>query len=63
MATPEKALIDLLYLSPVKTRLFAGLPELELGKDFNRRLAADYIRMIPSQRRRTLVETLFAKIG
>lgn len=62
MATPEKALIDLFYLSPAKTRLFSGLPELELGKDFNRSLAADYIRMIPSQRRRTLVERLFAEL-
>lgn len=28
MATPEKALIDFLYLSPSKSRLFRALPEL-----------------------------------
>jgi predicted transcriptional regulator of viral defense system len=63
MATPEKALVDLLYLSPAKTRLFASLPELELGEDFNRTLAEEYISMIPSQRRRTLVATLFTKLS
>ena len=29
IATPEKAIIDLLYLNPTKSRLFANLPEFE----------------------------------
>lgn len=62
MATPEKAIIDVLYLSPSKTRLFAHLPEFEFTDGFDRALATEYIRMIPSRSRRTLVKTLFAKL-
>jgi predicted transcriptional regulator of viral defense system len=29
LATPENALIDLLYLGPVRSRLFVHLPEIE----------------------------------
>lgn len=35
MATPEKALIDFLYLSPARSNLFRVLPELELPRDFS----------------------------
>jgi predicted transcriptional regulator of viral defense system len=35
MATPEKALLDCLYLSPAKSRLFASLPELQLDGVFD----------------------------
>ena len=35
MATPEKALLDCLYLSPAKSRLFASLPELHLEGVFD----------------------------
>jgi len=35
MATPEKALLDCLYLSPAKSRLFASLPELQLEGIFD----------------------------
>jgi predicted transcriptional regulator of viral defense system len=30
IATPEKALVDYLYLAPTKSRLFRALPEVEL---------------------------------
>ncbi|HEX9622015.1 MAG TPA: hypothetical protein VF989_17835, partial [Polyangiaceae bacterium] len=30
LATPEKALVDTLYLAPARSRLFCALPELEL---------------------------------
>jgi predicted transcriptional regulator of viral defense system len=39
MASPEKALLDCLYLSPAKSRLFAHLPELQLDGVFDRRAA------------------------
>ncbi|OGV45632.1 MAG: hypothetical protein A2X46_14955 [Lentisphaerae bacterium GWF2_57_35] len=39
MAAPEKALLDVLYLSPAKSRLFAALPELEFPKNFSPRRA------------------------
>lgn len=35
MATPEKALFDLLYLGPGRSRLFAQLPELHITSAFN----------------------------
>ena len=39
IASREKALVDYLYLSPTRTRLFAALPELELPKGFDAREA------------------------
>jgi len=56
MATPEKALVDFLYLSPTRSRLFARLPELDLPRNFSARLARHWARRIPSQRMRTIVE-------
>lgn len=55
MATPEKALIDILYFSAAKSGLFKTLPELELPKTFNKKLALVYIEKIPSPRTKTLV--------
>lgn len=55
LASPEKALVDFLYLSPTRSRLFAALPELELPKGFRRRVAKDWVAQIPSSRTRTIV--------
>lgn len=55
MATPEKALVDFLYLSPTRSRLFAALPELELPKGFRRSLALKFTRLIDSSCRRKIV--------
>lgn len=55
IALPEKALVDLLYLSPARSQLFASWPELEIPASFNRKTArqmADKIRFAP---RRLLV--------
>lgn len=60
MATPEKALIDTLYLSQTKTRLFHTLPEIELPKRFKLSTANNIIDKIPSVRRKTLVKRLFS---
>jgi len=66
LALPEKALVDFLYLSPTRSRLFAALPELELPPSFRRRVARAWVRRIPSERLRTLVgkklEELFAHL-
>ncbi len=62
IATPEKALIDLLYLSPGKSRLFAGLPELEIIKNFKLTKAKNIIAQIPSVRTRSLVTQRLQKL-
>ncbi|MFH0881234.1 MAG: hypothetical protein V2A34_16095 [Lentisphaerota bacterium] len=55
MATPEKALLDVLYLSPAKSRLFAALPELEFPKKINMRRLRQMMEKIASRRLQTLV--------
>jgi predicted transcriptional regulator of viral defense system len=62
MATPEKALLDTLYLSCAKSRLFARLPELELPPRFRMREARRWIARIPAAYRRTLVERKLEEI-
>jgi predicted transcriptional regulator of viral defense system len=56
LAFPEKALVDFLYLSPTRGRLFAALPELELPRGFRRSAARTWVERIPSRRSRTIVE-------
>ncbi len=55
MATPEKALLDFLYLGPSRSRLFAALPELELPSGFSVRRARGFMKLIASPRRRSMV--------
>ncbi|MBI4042831.1 MAG: type IV toxin-antitoxin system AbiEi family antitoxin domain-containing protein [Deltaproteobacteria bacterium] len=57
MASSEKALVDVLYLSPAKSGLFRALPELEFPKNFSRKRAFQIAAEIPSPRRRKMVET------
>ena len=59
MAVPEKALVDFLYFSPAKSKLFRSLPELELPKRFNIREARHMISKIRSVSRRKRVLSLF----
>jgi len=59
IATPEKTLIDFLYLSPTRTRLFRALPELEIPAGFKVSEARKIIRRIRSVRRRSHVSRLF----
>jgi predicted transcriptional regulator of viral defense system len=65
LAVPEKALVDFLYLSTTRGRLFASLPELELPPGFRRRAAYKWIQRISSKRLRTIVaerlESVFAR--
>jgi len=55
LATPEKALVDSLYLTSARSRLFHALPELEWPRTFSVRRARAIIERIQPERRRTLV--------
>jgi len=56
LAAPEKALLDILYLGPTRSRLFAELPEIEIPRSFDKRKALAWIARIPPGPRRTSVE-------
>lgn len=62
MALPEKALLDFLYLSPAKSRLFTALPEIEFPPKFNIKRAQRMIKKITDVRRRTLVLRRFNQL-
>lgn len=62
IATPEKALIDLLYLGPTRTRLFRSLPELDFPRGFKVRQARAIIQRIRSLRRRSYVTRRFEEL-
>jgi hypothetical protein len=55
VATPEKALFGLLYLSPTRTRLFVHLPEIELPKLFRWAEVAHWTKKIAGKSRKTFV--------
>jgi predicted transcriptional regulator of viral defense system len=55
LATPEKALVDFLYLTPARSQLFRALPELEWPRRFSARRARAIVKRIEPERRRTLV--------
>ena len=61
MATAEKALIDTLYLSAAKTKIFKSLPELDMD-ELNLDKAKKIIKKIPSKYRQTLVLNQFNKL-
>jgi len=56
LATPEKALLDTLYLGPTRSRMFAHLPEIEIPRGFHRRKAQEWVARIPPGPRRASVE-------
>ncbi len=62
LALPEKALVDLLYLSGTSLRLFRSLPELELPRGFRAGESRRWFRRIPSPRLRSLVERRFGQV-
>jgi predicted transcriptional regulator of viral defense system len=59
IATPEKALLDVLYLSGGRSRRFASLPEVVLPNGFRVAEARRWIARIRSARLRTLVTSRF----
>jgi hypothetical protein len=55
IASPEKALVDFLYLAPARSMLFRALPEVDLPRGFSTRLARAITARIESARRRMMV--------
>jgi predicted transcriptional regulator of viral defense system len=62
VATAEKALFDLLYLSPTRSRLFTSLPEIELPKSFRWTEVTRWTKRIVGKGRRTYVEKKSASL-
>lgn len=62
MASAEKALLDIFYLSPARSHLFKSLPEIELPEDFDIGCAHNMIKKIPSLRLRTLMQKRLAAL-
>jgi predicted transcriptional regulator of viral defense system len=62
LATPEKALLDTLYLAPARSRLFASLPEIEIPRHFSDRVARRWIARIRYGPRRIAVERRLAAL-
>jgi predicted transcriptional regulator of viral defense system len=56
IATVEKALFDVLYLAPARSRLFARLPELEFPRQFRWQQLRNYSKLVKSATRRTFIE-------
>jgi len=55
IATPEKALFDLLYLAPGRSRLFAKWPELEIPRGFRWTALNSDVKRVKSASRRTFL--------
>lgn len=55
IATPEKALFDLLYLAPGKSRVFATLPELTFPRRFQWQRLKEYTDLVKSPGRRAYI--------
>jgi predicted transcriptional regulator of viral defense system len=62
LASPEKALVDFLYLAPARSKLFRALPELEWPKRFRAGVARDMVRRIAPDRRRAFVAAKFDEL-
>jgi predicted transcriptional regulator of viral defense system len=56
IATAEKALFDVLYLAPARSRLFARLPELEIPASFRWKDLRHLATLVKSAGRRTHIE-------
>jgi predicted transcriptional regulator of viral defense system len=59
MARPEKALLDVFYLTPARSRLFCRLPEVEKPAAFDASEARRMIARIPFPSRRAMVSQRF----
>jgi predicted transcriptional regulator of viral defense system len=62
VASPEKALFDVFYLSGTKPRTFSSLPEVELPRGFDVGELRSWTRKVPSRRLRTIVERRTAEL-
>lgn len=55
IATPEKALFDIFYFNPAKSRLFKTLTELSLSKTFNFKKLNEWNKLVKNKSRKTLI--------
>ncbi|MDP2325592.1 MAG: hypothetical protein Q8N51_16415 [Gammaproteobacteria bacterium] len=55
IATPEKALFDLLYLAPGRSRVFSTLPELTIPRRFQWERLKEYTELVKSSGRRAYI--------
>jgi hypothetical protein len=55
IAIPEKALFDLLYLAPGRSRVFSKLPELTIPKRFQWQRLKEYTDLVKSSGRRAFI--------
>jgi len=55
IATPEKALFDLLYLAPARSRVFSSQPELTIPRRFQWQRLKEYTTLVKSSGRRTYI--------
>ena len=55
LATPEKAMVDFLYLAPARSKLFRALPELEWPRGFRVRIARSIVKRVKPLRRQRFV--------
>jgi predicted transcriptional regulator of viral defense system len=62
VATLEKAVFDLLYLSPTRSRLFVKLPETRLPRSFRWAEASRWAKRIAGKSRRSFVEQKLAAL-
>lgn len=62
IAIPEKAMLDLCYFRPTRTRLFVELPEIEFPDSFDWSRASRMARKIRSPSRRVLVEKMLENL-
>lgn len=62
IATPEKAIIDFLYLRMARSRSFRSLPEMTIPKSFKKEKMRAFARLIHSVPRRLMVERMIEEI-
>ena len=62
MATPEKALVDILYLGQARSKLFEALPEVEFPRRFDVKRANGMILKIADPRRREYALNRFHRL-
>ena len=55
IAMPEKALFDLIYLAPGRSRVFARLPELTIPRRFQWQRLKEYTELVKSSGRRAFI--------
>jgi hypothetical protein len=55
IATPEKALFDLFYLAPGRSRVFSNQPELTIPRRFQWQRLKEYTKLVKSAARSAYV--------